>query len=258
MNDSVAGTISLFELTWRGMEAIKPVLSGFDTLKSPRAERLSPKQPHHPAARQGTRPLERGRAVYGDCPGYSAPGSMKGIFGGVFTLTAERGSVPWHCVDGESPRGEGLTGRGEAETAPPSHVACVSPVERFTSITPTSRPLRGLLPPPPEGAGSVWRLARIQCTGTETGFRQGVHTDGREVASSLTPYRWDITLQGDGRSSSPMSPVSLVERLSPKHPRRPARSAPPPAPSRGGGQCMAIVRIQCIGDRERISAGCSR
>ena len=79
MNDSVAGTISLFELTWRGMEAIKPVLSGFDTLKSPRAERLSPKQPHSQAARQGTRPLQRGRAVSGDWPGYSAPGTGRGF-----------------------------------------------------------------------------------------------------------------------------------------------------------------------------------
>ncbi|HPD51257.1 MAG TPA: hypothetical protein PLW36_01815 [Methanoculleus sp.] len=29
----------------------------------------------------------------------------------------------WHRIDGESPLGEGLTGRGEAETAPPAHVS---------------------------------------------------------------------------------------------------------------------------------------
>ena len=69
--------------------------------------------------------------------------------------------------------------------------------------------------------------------------------------------------EGGGTSPSPVpachrerfswsTPASPVTRVSPgtvfvEHPRLPARSAPPPAPSRGGGQCMMIVRIQCTG-----------
>jgi len=70
-----------------------------------------------------------------------------------------------------APRGEGPTGRG-VEHPPPLSLACHR--ERFSWMvtpplfhrvtenlsrrsTPTTRPLRGLLPPPPEGAGSEWR-----------------------------------------------------------------------------------------------------
>jgi hypothetical protein len=56
------------------------------------------------------------------------------------------------------PVGEGLAGMGEAETAPPSPVSTSRRDTVLTSgNTPAARPLRGLLPPPPEGAGSKWR-----------------------------------------------------------------------------------------------------
>ncbi len=59
---------------------------------------------------------------------------------GVFTLTAERGSVPWHCIDGNRPVGEGLTGRGVEH--PPPLLLCqpLNGIPRRESITPTSRP----------------------------------------------------------------------------------------------------------------------
>jgi len=55
----------------------------------------------------------------------------------------------------------------------------------------------------------------------------------------------------------PLSHASPVERFSLEHPHLPARSAPPPAPFRGGGQCLAIGLVAVPGDRDRISAGCS-
>ncbi len=76
-------------------------------------------------------------------------GDETGFFGGFFTGNRVRGwNIPLPC-------------RSRVTED-------VFPCEQ--SITPTSRPLRGLLPPPFEGAGSAWRLARIQCTGTRQDF----------------------------------------------------------------------------------------
>jgi len=75
---------------------------------------------------------------------------------GVSGETAARRSPPGQCVNGQSPPGSGADGEGGGTS--PSPVA-VSLVERFTLTTPTARP------PPSEGAGSAWRLARIQCSG---------------------------------------------------------------------------------------------
>jgi len=65
-------------------------------------------------------------------------------FGRGFTLTAERGSLPWNY--------------GGGWRRPPP-LSSVSLVERYSSTTPTARPLRGLLPPPREGAGKCLAIA---------------------------------------------------------------------------------------------------
>ena len=63
-------------------------------------------------------------------------------------------------------------------------------------------------------------------------------------------------VDGEGWMEHPplLSPVSLGERYSWKHPRLPAAPRPPPAPSGGGGQCVAIDRIAgAMGSRKGIS-----
>ncbi len=57
------------------------------------------------------------------------------------------------------------------------------------SITPTARPLH-------RGAGSAWRLTRIQCTAQKQDFGGGVLVDGRERIGPLALYRWGIATRG--------------------------------------------------------------
>jgi len=89
----------------------------------------SPPPPGRSAA--SSRPLERGRAVYGDWTDGRGRGREQDS-GRVFTLTVERLSVPRQCVDGISaPAGEGM------EHFPPPVSACHRD-SVFPQATPTS------------------------------------------------------------------------------------------------------------------------
>ncbi len=85
---------------------------------------------------------------------------------------------PGRCIHGESPRGGGADGEGAERplscldvalktslAGSPPLLSPVSLVERFTWITPTARPLRGLLPPPARGGGQSVAIVRIPCQG---------------------------------------------------------------------------------------------
>jgi len=106
-------------------------------------------------------------------------------------LTAEGGSLPWQCIDGESPP----TGEGDGRS--PAPVSCISPKTSFPAnrrATPTARPLRGLLPPPREGAGKCLAIDRIAVPQGERNriSVKGVHVDGRGRISPVALYRWRI------------------------------------------------------------------
>jgi len=94
-------------------------------------------------------PPGRGRAVYGDRPGWPCTGSV--------SETIRRDTSPDTVSTENHPVGEGLTGRGMEHPPPLSPAALV---ERFSLITPTTRRFQRLLPPPWKGAGSDRRLAR--------------------------------------------------------------------------------------------------
>ena len=56
----------------------------------------------------------------------------------------------------------------------------------------------------------------------------------------------------------PLSHASPIERFSLEHPHLPAAPRPPPAPFRGGGQCMAIGSVAVSGGRRQDSSESSR
>jgi len=117
--------------------------------------------------------------------------------------------------------------------------------------------------------------------GKETGFHGVFGETATRLPDPGTLYRWDIAnrgrrLDGEGERNFP-PPLSLAchrERFSwmvtpPLFhrvtenlsrwitPHLPAAPRPPPAPSRGGGQCMAIVRIPCYGGKQDSSVNLS-
>jgi hypothetical protein len=162
---------------------------------------------------------------------------------------------------GYRPRGVGLTGRGRNAPSPVFVCRWKHP--------PTARPLRGLLPPPPEGAGECLAIDPDTVSGEqERDSGVSVHTDGRERISPGRCIHGESPRGGgaDGEGAerpfpclrvsletflagSPplLSPVSLVERFTWITPTaRPLRGLLPP-PARGGGQSVAIVRIPCQG-----------
>ena len=111
---------------------------------------------------------------------------------------------PWGGADGEGGGGYG------------SPLSCLD-VSLKTSLAgspPTSRPLRGLLPPP-QGGGQCVAIVRIAVHWEhETDLWQGVHVDGGEVVSSRAVYRWRIAPVGEGLAGRgeaetvPPAPVS--------------------------------------------------
>ena len=148
----------------------------------------SPPPPGRSAA--SSRPLNGG----GQCMAIvriPCQGRETGFQQGVHVDGRERIFSPWHCIYGESPPRGGADGEGAERPFPcldvalktslagsPPLLSPVSLVERFTWITPTARPLRGLLPPPARGGWQSVAIVRIQRQGR--GFQQGVHVDGRE------------------------------------------------------------------------------
>jgi len=84
--------------------------------------------------------------VSGDWPGYSATGGDR-IFGEFSRLKpCEVMLFPGQCIEGESPRGGGADGEGGRDGPRPCLDVSSGNLSRW--ITPTARPLRGLLPPP--------------------------------------------------------------------------------------------------------------
>jgi len=109
--------------------------------------------------------------------------------------------------------GVGLTGRGEAET-PPAPVSCVTTGHSFPCEVKTPPPpgrYRGLLPPPPEGAGSERRLL----VGSRARVVSRLKPCEEEITSRAV-YRWGIAPVGEGLTgrgeaeTTPPSPVSCV------------------------------------------------
>ena len=89
----------------------------------------------------------------------------------------------------------GLAGEGGGTS--PSPVSCISPGTSFPAnrrATPAAGCSRGLSPAPSRGGGQCMAIDRIAVHGgEERDLGWGVHTDGREVVSSLTLYLWGIT-----------------------------------------------------------------
>ncbi len=90
---------------------------------------------------------------------------------------------------------------------------------------------------------------------------RGVHVDGREVVCFLTLYLRDIAPVGVGlamEGAERPPPLSLVCHCdtvltSGNTPAARPLPRPPPAPSRGGGQCVAIVRMVVHGEETGLS-----
>jgi len=165
----------------------------------------------------------------------------------VFTLTAGRGSVPWQCIDGESPRGGGADGEGGGGDGSPLPCLRVSPGTSRAGSPPPPGRYRGLLPPPSQGAGSAWRLTRIPCTAQKQDFGR-VFTLTAERGSvpwhcidGESPPR-GRRLAGEGAERPfPCRCVSWLNVLRRITPATRPLPRPPPAPFTRGGQCTAIV-----------------
>jgi hypothetical protein len=176
--------------------------------------------------------------VSGDSPDTVSGGQGRDSGEGVHTGGRER--IPLMAVYRWkiAPAGEGLTGRGRNAPSPVSCVSTRHPFPREIETPPPPGRCRGLLPPPPEGAGKCLAIAPDTVSGEqEQDFSQGCsHRAADLLILAGTLYRWDIAPVGvglTGRGRNAPSPVAACHWI---HPRLPARSAPPPAPSRGGGQ----------------------
>jgi len=171
------------------------------------------------------------------------------LWQGVHVDGGERLSPPGQCIDGESPPwGRGWRGGGRRRRFPPPLSRRVT--ENLSrGITPASRPLRGLLPPP-QGGGQCVAIVRIAVHWEhETDLWQGVHVDGGERLSppgqcidGESPP-WGRGWRGGGRRRRFPPPLSrrVTENLSRgiTPASRPLRGLLPPP--QGGGQCVAIV-----------------
>jgi len=105
-------------------------------------------------------------------------GEQEEDLGGVFTLTAERlpASPLALYLWGIAPLGGGADGEGDGTF--PAPVARASPGTSFPAnsrITPTSRRVPRLLPPP-RGGGQCMASDRIPCTGERSWISVGVFT----------------------------------------------------------------------------------
>ena len=101
--------------------------------------------PHRPAATAASsRPLQRGRAVRGDWPGYSAPAWRQDLRGVSRLKPCEEGITSLAVYRwGIAPVGVGLTGRGEAETPPAPVSTCHPKTSLAGSPPPPGRPGSG-------------------------------------------------------------------------------------------------------------------
>ena len=144
-------------------------------------------------------------------------GGGKRIFGGVYhrepgEVMHSRAVYRW----GIAPRGEGLTGRGEVETAPPSTVSTCHR-ERFSKAG-VDHPHRPAAPRPPP-APSRGRAVSGDSPDTVPGEQErDLRERSVETAKGLPDpgklYRWRIAPVGEGLTgrgeaeTTPPSPVS--------------------------------------------------
>ena len=128
---------------------------------------------------------------------------------------------PWRCSSPAvhrwyiAPRGWGSPVAGVEHPPPLSHA---SPVERFSLEHPHLPAAPRLLPPPSEGAGSEWRLARWPCTGTEAGSLGVSGETAKRLPDPRRLHPWGITpgggADGEGVEHPPLFPASPIERCS--------------------------------------------
>jgi|GEM_PF-2426685 len=152
-----------------------------------------------------------------------------------------------------APAGEGLTGRGRNAPSPVSCVSTRHPFPREIETPPPPGRCRGLLPPPPEGAGKCLAIAPDTVSGEqEQDFSQGCsHRAADLLILAGTLYRWDIAPVGVGLTGRGRNAPSPVAACRWKHPHRPAAPRPPPAPSRGGGRVSGDCTGYRVGGQER-------
>ena len=181
-------------------------------------ERPSPDHPRHPAATAASsRPLHKGRAVHGDCPGYSARRRNRISVGGGHVDGRERIGPLALYRWGIATRGRRLAGEGAERPFPCLDVSPETVFQGGSRSPPPPGRYRGLLPPPSQGAGSVWRLTRIQCTGSMKGiFGKGVFTLTAErlpppwhCIDGKSPPAGEAARRGGGGTPLPLSPASL-------------------------------------------------
>ena len=127
------------------------------------------------------------------------------------------------------PRGGGADGEGGWRRPPP--LSPVFLVERYSSTTPTARPLRGLLPPPREGAGKCLAIAPdSRAMGGERIFqecqvrpRRDCQIPGHCIDGESPPWE-GAEGEGGGTSPAPVARVSpgrsFIDYLRPVKPSR--------------------------------------
>ena len=95
-----------------------------------------------------------------------------------------------------APHGGGADGEGDGRSPAPV-AACHRDTVLTSGNTPTTRPLRGLLPPPREGAGKCLAIGTMAVSGEWNRISvKGVHVDGRGRISPVAAYRWRIATLG--------------------------------------------------------------
>ncbi len=178
-------------------------------------------------------------------------------FSRVFTLTAEWGCSPGRCIHGESPPRGGADGEGAER---PLSCLDVALKTFLAGSPPPPGRYRGLLPPPPEGAGKCLAIDPDTVSGEqERDSGVSVHTDGRERISPGRCIHGESPPRGgaDGEGAErPFPCLGMSSKTSlAGSPPPPGRSAASSRPLNGGGQCMAIVRIPCQGRETGFQQG---
>ena len=215
-------------------------------------ERYSPTTPTaRPLPRPPPAPSRGGRAVWDDSPGYSARGDERDL-GGVFTLTAKGCLFLAVYLRDIAPGGRGSTGRGEAETSPPSPVSACHPKTSLARSPPGPRALTldrphpagrfgpRAAPAPGSGSQTAPRLHSLQRVappvlpprpGGPSRLADPLHVPvrlvrpgSRAVFSPVIP----VTFPGDDRTPDPESPTITII-IGNSSGETPAPPRPPPS-----------------------------
>ena len=159
--------------------------------------------------------------------------------------------IPWHWTVGISPRGVGLTGRGNSFPLPcllrsqnseyltdPVRVPCRWLPKELAGSPHPARACGAPPPPPPRGRGQCVAISGKQ---PYPGWSRWAAVPGSSPGSPRVRDRGDIATGGgaDGEGACPLPCLPRSNHLTPRHPH-PARAcgAPPPPRGRGRGQCL--------------------